>query len=156
MFLVAYYTGLRRGSLLAICRDDFDLKTELLYVPGENMKNRHGQMFQLGADAVAAIENIWLPQRLLLFPSQHHAGTLSKHFAQIMDAAGLKPGRRKGLSKFHKIRRSVATEIAARAGCAAASSLLGHSGSYVTQRYLDPTRMPGHDVTKILPSLSAG
>ena len=155
IFRIAYYTGLRRGSLLSICRADLYLKTALLYVPGENMKNRQGQMFQLGADAIAAVENIWLPQRLLLFPSQHHTGTLSKHFAQIMVAAGLPPGRRKGLSKFHKLRRTVATQIAARAGCAAASSLLGHSSGYVTARYIDATKLPGHDVTAILPNLVA-
>lgn len=156
VLLTAYYTGLRRGSLLSIRRSDFDRKSGMLFVDGENMKNRHGQMFQLGQEAIAAIEQIWMPPRMLLFPSHHTHGTISKHFGELLVAAGIPPSRRRGLSKFHKIRRSVATEIAARAGQGAASSLLGHSSSYVTARYIDPSKLPGHDVTKILPSLVAG
>ncbi len=156
IFLVAYYTGLRRGALLKIRRDDVDLKTGQLYVPGESMKNRQGQMFAIGKDAIDAIDSIWLPKRLLLFPTPIGERTLYRHFEQLLTAAEIPPSRRKGLSKFHKIRRTVATEVAARAGTAAASSLLGHSSEYVTARYIDPSKIPGKDMTKILPPLLVG
>jgi integrase len=155
LLLTAWSTGLRRGSLLAIRRRDVDLATGLVYVAGEQMKNRRAQSFQLCPEALEAIGRIWLPERDRLFVGLS-SYLLNRHFALILAAANVPPSRRKGLNKFHCLRRTTATAIASRAGVAAASALLGHSDHYVTGRYLDPRKLPGHNAAALLPSLAAG
>jgi HEPN domain-containing protein len=56
---------------------------------------------------------------------------------------------------MHKLRRSVATIIAASRGISAASELLGHSNSEITRRYVDPSKLPGKDATQFLPLLTS-
>jgi integrase len=156
ILLLGYWTGLRRGSLLSIHTRDLDLRKAVLYVPGESMKNRQGQLFALPAEVVRAIRKIMPPERELLFECPVQPNTVSKHFKALLGAAGIRPGRHQRLNLFHKLRRTTCTELAARASTALASSLLGHSDEYVTARYIDPTRAKAHDVTKILPRLAVG
>jgi integrase len=54
---------------------------------------------------------------------------------------------------LHKLRRSCATAIAAEQGIGAAQSILGHRSMAVTERYIDPTKLPGADFTRVLPAL---
>jgi integrase len=154
LLLIAYDTALRRRTLLAIRRDDIDLAAGLLRVDGRTTKTLKGQVFRLSAETVAAVRDIWDPPRELLF-GDVKPRTQYKHFDFLIDAAGIRRHRRKGLGKFHALRRSTATLVAAAAGVGAASSLLAHSDHYVTRRYVDPTAVQ-LDVTKILPSLAAG
>jgi integrase len=81
--------------------------------------------------------------------------TQYKHFDLLIDAAGIRRHRRKGFGKFHALRRSTATLMAAAAGVGAASTLLGHTDTYVTRRYVDPSAVT-LDATTVLPSLAAG
>jgi len=154
LLLVAWCTALRRGSLLAIRQENIDLQRGSLYVPGDAMKNRQAQAFQLAPEAVEAIGHIWLPERELLFGgvSFHF---LNRHFGLLIDAADVPRSRHRGRNKFHRIRRTTATLVCARAGVSAASALLGHSDQYVTKRYLDPRVAARHDVTNLLPALPA-
>lgn len=153
ILLVGFWTGLRLGSLWSIRRADLNLASGLLFVDGENMKNGCGMTFRLPDEAIAAVQKIWLPQREFLFDCEQSISMVHKHFGHIVQAAGIPSGRRKNLAKFHKLRRSVATELASVAGVAAASMLLGHSSAVVTGRYVDPARLKAHDVTAILPPL---
>lgn len=81
--------------------------------------------------------------------------TLFDDFGALIEAAGVRCHRRKGLNKFHAVRRTSATHVAARAGLPAASSLLGQLDSYVVLRYVDPHQSGAVDVTRILPQLAA-
>jgi integrase len=152
LLLIAYDTALRRGSLMAIRCDDIDLANRLLRIDGGTMKTLKGQNFRLSEATIDAVREILEPPRELLFGTLH-PHTQYRHFDLLIEAAGIRRHRRKGMAKFHALRRSTATLVAAAAGVGAASSLLGHSDAYVTGRYVDPTAVQ-LDVTKFLPSLA--
>lgn len=154
VLLVGYWTGLRRGTLLKLRRGDVNLETGWLRVPGTMMKNRQGKSFRLGADALAALRAIWLPERELLFPFPHRDPFFSACFRRILRAAGIPPSARRAMGQMHKLRRTVATLIAIRKGLYAASELLGHSSLAMTKRYVDSSKLPGNDATELLPALT--
>ncbi len=154
ILLIAYDTALRRGSLTAIRCADVDLSNRLLRIDGATMKTLKGQNFRISEATVAAVREIVDPSRELLFGNVHRAIQF-KHFGFLVEAAGIRYHRRKGMTKFHALRRSTATLVAAAAGVGAASSLLGHSDAYVTGRYVDPSAVQ-LDVTKYLPALVGG
>ena len=150
LLLVGYWTALRRSSLLRLKPEDLDVNG-WLDVPALAMKNGHGQRFRLGQDAIDAVAKILGP-RPHIFPKLSDGGALGEHFRALVDLAGLPRSRHKrGL--FHKLRRTSITHTAARAGLAAAIALAGHSGPYVTERYLDPRFLTGNDATQWLPRL---
>jgi integrase len=153
ILLVCYYTALRRGSLVKIRMEDLDLKRGTLFVPGTQIKNGHGKIFHLGADAIEAIQAIWEPERELLFPPPAELKTLGDHFRAIIAAAGV-PKSRRSNGLFHKLRRTVITQTAVRAGMAAAISLAGHSSDYCLKFYIDPSYLPDHNATTWLPSMT--
>jgi integrase len=154
LLLTCWWTALRRKSLLRIRLADVD-EAGWLYVPASKMKNRRGKRFKLGDDALRAIAATlpFAPDRELLFPRPPELGTLSKQFKAILDLAGVSKVSPLTNSLFHKFRRTVATATAVRAGLPAATALLGHSGPYVTQRYIDPTHLSGTNSTDWLPPL---
>ncbi|MCY2987132.1 MAG: tyrosine-type recombinase/integrase [Planctomycetota bacterium] len=152
--LVAYWTALRRGSLLELRRADVDLQSGWLYVRPVGIKTRRGKRFRLGADAVAAIREIWLPERELLFPWRKDRGGTGAHFNRILELAGVPRSHRTSMNQTHKWRRTVATLAAIRGGLSAAVALLGHSGPEMTRRYIDPTKLPGNDATQFLAPLA--
>ena len=153
--LVDWYTALRKTSLFKIRRDDVNLDTGWMYAQAVNMKHRRGKHFRLGGDCVEAVRKIWQPERELLLarPYKDHRA-LYRHFNRILKLAKIEPSPGRSLQKFHKWRRTVATHAAKRAGLAAASTLLGHSGEYVTKLYIDPSQMPGNDATWFLPPMT--
>lgn len=152
---VAYDCALRRSSLLAIRQDHIDLAGRWLLVEGDTTKTLKGQSFKLSDDTVAALREIWEPARERIFEFVA-ARTIDKQFDLLLEAADVRRCRRKGLNKFHMLRRTTATLIAAPAGILAASAMLGHSSAEVTRRhYADPTQIK-HDAASVLPLLSAG
>jgi integrase len=156
ILLVAYWTALRRSSLLKLRPRDVDLQSGWLNVPGALIKNRHGKRFRLGGDCIDALRAIWDPHRELLFPLDkvYDHWSLGEDFRAILEAAGVPPSTRLSNTQFHKIRRTVATLTAARRGLHAACDLLGHRSEEVTRRYVDPSKLPGNDATEFLPMLS--
>lgn len=147
-----YYSALRRRALFALTWEDVDLDEGVLTVPASVMKNRRGQKFHLGNDAVDALRQIEVPRREHLFPRTGSWKQLSQQFHRIVRAASI----RKSSSHsplFHKLRRSVATIIADTKGVAAASELLGHSATFVTRRYVDRSQLKGHDFRDVLTPL---
>jgi len=154
LLLVVWWTGIRRGSLFRLTWSDFDEQTGWLHVPGDKMKNRRGQTYRLGDDAVAALAAIRTPDRDAIFPSATCMHWVGRTFNRILELAEISASRRRVLHQLHKLRRSVATHIAARHGVAAAGELLGHSSIDVTRRYVDPAKLPGRDGTLLLPALS--
>ncbi|MGE0692663.1 MAG: tyrosine-type recombinase/integrase [Pirellulales bacterium] len=156
LLLVEYWTALRKGTLRRLTWADVDLAMGSIRVPGRAMKNRRGRPYQIGPDAIGALQTIQMPHRELVFPWPHDEQHFSRSMRRIVAAAGVAPSGRAVLNCFHKLRRSTATLVAEKRGLAAASELLGHSSVDLTRkRYIDPTRMPGHDTTAYLPVLSA-
>lgn len=156
ILLTAYYSALRRGSLLRLRPQDIDLTTGWLRVPAEAMKNKCGQALRLGGDAIEALRDIWDERRERVFPVPlDSAGStmLSETFHAILKAAGLPENLQNRMSKFHKIRRTAVTTTAAKVGLAEAIALAGHSGADVNARYIDPRFMPKNDATRWLPPI---
>ncbi|HZZ70909.1 MAG TPA: tyrosine-type recombinase/integrase [Pirellulales bacterium] len=157
LLLVAYWTGLRRRSLLELKWSNLDLATGWLNVPGQAVKNRVGKKLRLGPDAIAALLEIRRPNRELIFPSGS-AGWFYRRLDRIFAAAGLsaKSGKTRGPHRLHKMRRTAATIVARERGLSAASEFLGHSNLDVTRRYIDVSKMPGVDATQFLAVVSHG
>lgn len=151
LFLVAWWGALRRGSLFKLKPSDVDLATGWLTVPGGSMKNRKGQRYRLGDDALEAVQAIWDPARELLFPWPHNYRRLYEYFDEVLRVASVAPSSRRSMTKLHKIRRTVATCAAMQRGMAAATALLNQSGPEVTRRYIDASKLPGSDATEFLP-----
>lgn len=150
---VLWWSAMRRGALLSIKRENVDLENGIIAVEATAQKNRRAKRYLVGPDAIEAIGKIWLPERELLFAVESPRG-LFEDFGAIIAAAGVRPHRRRGFNKFHAVRRTVATQVTARAGLAAASALLGHGDGYVTMRYVDPHQSGTLGVTRILPALA--
>lgn len=153
LLLVAWYTALRRGSLLSIRPEHLDLDQRWLYVPADAMKNFVGKRYRIGEDAAAALREIW-GEREFVFALRDRTDHRLRHQPKkILKAAAVAPSRMK-LNWFHKMRRTTATHVAVKAGLAAASALLGHSSAVLLKRYIDPTYMVGTDATEWLASPS--
>jgi len=153
VLLLAYWTGLRRGTLWKLRWCDVDVANRWVSVPGRVMKNNRGKKFRIGKDAAKALTAIRIDGADNVLPAVGW-GQFYSDFDAVLDAAGVPPSQRKGMSKLHKIRRTTGTLVAVRQGVGAASSLLGHSDQQVTMRYIDPSKLPGNDVTGILPTLA--
>jgi integrase len=151
--LVEWWTALRIGSLFKIRQDNVNLQTGWLYVEPKTVKTGRGKKFRLGADAIEAVKAIWSPRRELLLPWPYRREVVWRHFLRIQRAAGV-PDCSRAMQRFHKLRRTVATQAAIHAGMPAAIALLDHSGPEITRRYLDPSKMPGCDATEFLPKLN--
>jgi integrase len=151
---ILWYSGIRRRTLLAIRRSppDVDLETGWLRVPGSAMKNRKGKPFRLGEDCLESIARIWDPARPLLLPFPFDKGVFYDQFHRIREAAGL-PLSNANMGCIHKLRRSCATAVAAKLGLEGAREAMGHSSIATTRRYVDPTKIPGADLTSIVGAL---
>ena len=155
VLLLGWYTALRRRAILALRRSNVDLHTGWIYAEAAASKTKRGKRFRLGPDAIAALKRIWKPERELLFPPIE-GSTQMRHFQLILADAGI-PASGNYLSKFHKLRRTSATHLAARAGVAAASQLLQHASESLTRAcYLDDRFLPeiDVDVTAHMPPLA--
>jgi integrase len=152
LILTTWYTALRRRALLGLTWSDVDLRNRWLNVPGALMKGRRGKSFRLGPDAIAALRAIAEPKRKHIFGQCVYVTTLHVQLRRILDAAGVARDQ-PGLQGFHKIRRTVATALAAKDGIGAAQTALGHSSIRMTEKYCDPTKLPGTDFSRSLPEL---
>lgn len=150
LLLLALYTALRKGSLFELPRSAVDLSTGWVEVSGTIIKNGRGKRFRVGADAIAAVQAIWRPERELLFPFPFSDGVLHRDIRRILAAAGVSPSTRKSMTQLHKVRRTTATALTVQRDIAAAAELLGHSNTEVTRRYVDTSKLPGCDMTALL------
>jgi integrase len=146
--LVLYDTGLRRRAATLLQRTDLDFTDGMLTVRPEDQKQNAEQQFRLSAETLAAIREIWLPERRLLFAWSRERKRIWIDYGEILKRAGLSCTNK---DKFHKIRRTTATHIAATAGIAAACHHLGHSSEAMTKRYIDPRFTQTRDGVDFLP-----
>lgn len=131
LHLVAWSTGERISALLA-CRWDH-LVGEWLTIPAELRKGQSRDMaYRLSDEALASLALI-RGKREQIWPWPLNRTYLWTRYKEIRRAAGLPTDRR---SSFHRIRKSVATHVAAAGGNP--TLVLGHVDSRITQAYLDP------------------
>ena len=125
-------TGERIGALLQTKWDD--LQGEWLTVPATSRKGKlSGKVFKLSERTQEVLQRMRPESKEpLIFPWFAVYTSLWDKFGKILDDAGLPSGRR---SKFHKIRRTVATYYEAAGGNA--TVLLGHSSRKITEAYID-------------------
>ena len=143
-------TGERKGAVLAIERDNVNLARGELLISAESRKGKsRDAVYRLLPQCVAAIREIWLPERKLLFPWPYESSTFYLHYTRLLKRAGLPSGRH---FKPQRMRRSFASYLEAAGGNA--TEALGHSTRRVTKRsYLDMRICGGQNPAELLPKL---
>lgn len=134
LHLIAWNSGERISAVLALTWGCIDLSGGWVHFPAEIRKGKRAdRVFRLSADTVQALERIQQPRRPLVFPWVLNRNYIWDKYETILARAGLPTDR---LSKFHRMRKSVASHYESRGGNA--TELLGHTARKVTQAYLDP------------------
>jgi integrase len=146
LHLVAWDSGERISALMDVQWETVDLPGGWLLVPAAVRKGgKTDRLYKLADDTVAALYAIRFPPRDELFPWPFNRTYLWQKYEPILKAAGLPVNRH---SKFHRIRRSVASHFEAAGGDA--TKLLGHSTRKVTKAYLDPRIVPEKQACDLL------
>lgn len=151
LILLSLNNGTRVTPTMRIEWRDVDLDHGELLVRGETQKQRADQAFDLlpGAHAVLSrlrFESDCATPRVFgdwPYDADGSWRALRRHYRRLLVLAGLfeRPADVRREHLFHRLRRCVATEIAARAGIDAARIYLGHSSTAVTERYIDKRRL---------------
>lgn len=133
LHLVGWDTGERIGAVLGLEWANVDLVGRWALCVAESRKGkREDRIYRLAADTCDVLRQIRRPfKRVFEWP--YCANYIWAKYAVILRRAGLPADRR---SKFHRLRRTVASNFEAAGGDATA--LLGHSRRSITERYLDP------------------
>lgn len=134
LLLLDWDSGERIGALLAL-RWSYLAQDGWLHVPAEARKGKRKDMtYRLAPDTLDALSAIRQPAREYIFPWPYDENYIFNRFEQILERAKLPTDRK---SKFHRMRRSVASHYEAAGGNA--TRLLGHEDRRTTIRsYLDP------------------
>jgi len=144
LHLVGWDTGERIGALLQLRWDDYE--RPWMYIPAEVRKGKRAdRVFRLHPDTCAALERIRSPRRRIIFPWPFAYNYLWPRYTKLLLQAGLPTDRQ---SKFHRIRKSLASHYEAAGGNA--TQLLGHSGRRTTKAYIDPTIVPQQHASDVL------
>lgn len=144
LLLVLLDTGERIGAIRKLERSS--LVGTHLHVPAAFRKgNRRDKLFALQGETMKILRDlITLHRETLLFPWDRCETYIYNRYAKILKRAGLTTDRR---SKFHRIRRTVASAVASQGGNA--TSAMDHANARTTKRYLDP-RIVGETPTATL------
>lgn len=146
LHLVAWDSAERISAMMGLQWSMIDLQGGWLHVPAELRKGkRKDRLFKLSDATVAALYAIRFPPRDDVFPWPYCRTYLWTKYEPILKAAGLPVNRR---SKFHRMRKSVASHYEAAGGDA--TKLLGHSARKVTLGYLDPRIVKEKQASDIL------
>jgi site-specific recombinase XerD len=139
--------GERIGAIMRCTRDN--IHGSYLLVPACHRKGKtRDKLFELSVDTLEMIAALTLAHRYSeLFPWDRSETHIYYRYTQILKRANL-PSDAK--SKFHRLRRTVASAVKNQGGDATAA--MDHASSATTKRYLDP-RLVGdvstyHFVTK--------
>jgi integrase len=153
LILAIWDTGERIGALMGVRVRNLDLNRGVLVIPAELRKNKmRDLLFELAPDTTATIRQLTegRPQRALVFEWPQWSTHIYYKLNYILKQAGLPRDQR---SKFHRIRRTVATYFEQAGGDA--TRLLDHSNSSVTRKYIDPrivrTDMPCDKIPRLTP-----
>jgi len=146
LHLVVWDTGERIGAVRDLLWHHADLDGQYMLVPAELRKGkRRDRLYKLAPDTVAVLSSMRNPPRDEIFPWPYCRTYLWNKYDRILQRAGLPTDR---TSKFHCVRRSVASHYEAAGGNA--TELLGHSSRSVTLKYLDPRIVPCEHAVDLL------
>lgn len=139
-------TGERIGAIMQARWDWFSRDGRFLTVPAEARKGRsRDKVFAISPEAMLALQSLRAKQRgPLVFAWPYNRCCLWRKFGGVLQRAGLPSDRR---SKFHRLRKTVATAVYAAGGDA--QRALDHRDARTTESYLDPrvtadSRTPDH------------
>lgn len=140
-------TGERIGAILACRWEWLDWQTGYLQIDAEFRKGKDADfLHKLRPECLEILARIKPAGHDLIFPWPWSETTFYSHYNGILRRAGLMHDRK---SKFHKMRRSVASHLQA-AGVDACAAL-GHSSPDVTRKsYLDPRIVAPRSVADVL------
>lgn len=134
LHMVLWDTGERITAVVKSTWADLDLRDRWLHFPAENRKGgKRDRQFRLHPDTIDALKVIRGPARSLIFPWPSAPTSLWECYEEVLLRADLPTDRK---SKFHRMRKSVATH--AEAAGMNATEILGHSCRRVTESYIDP------------------
>lgn len=133
-----YDTGERITACLETMRDDYH-RPHVLVRAEARKGRRKDKLFQLSPETCEMLEALCVPSLPYLIPIPRTSRSrVWPILGEIIEAAGLPGGRG---SKFHKIRRTVASFYVAAGHDATA--LLGHSSKRITDRWYADPRITG-------------
>lgn len=145
LHLVGWDTGERIGALLGLEWPDMDLEGRWAICRAETRKGRRAdRIYRLAEDTVNVLKLMRRPLRHV-FEWPYSRDYLWRKYTRILQRAKLPADRR---SKFHRLRRTVASVFEAAGGNA--TQLLGHSRRSVTERYIDPRIAPTQQAVDLL------
>ncbi len=149
-------TGERIGAIRQLSKSA--LQDQWLLVPAHIRKGkRRDRLYPLSEATVQALQKLIAVNKAdkRLFPWDRCETYLYNRFKRVLIEAGLPTDRR---SKFHRLRRTVASAVAREGGDASAA--LDHASPRTTRKYLDPRIVGQEPVASVLarylanPSLS--
>jgi len=127
-----------------------DMQTGVLLVPAEIRKGQGSdESYRLRPETLTILARMKPAGHAKIFPLSS-MGKFYKHYSRLLEMAGLPTDRK---SKTHRMRKSVASHLAARGYDATAA--LGHSSPEVTKCYLDPSIVGTVRPSDVLPSLES-
>tara|TARA_R110002049_G_scaffold47902_1_gene138355 strand:- start:47421 stop:48374 length:954 start_codon:yes stop_codon:yes gene_type:complete len=158
LILVVYWTGARISAAMHIRSCDVDLESGTIRLPFDYQKTYRDELRDIPEEVCELLKRFNKDRNEFLFgdwPNDNWQNrTIKKgfeqlgvHYHRILTRAGLPATPR---DKWHKLRRTFGTRVAAAAGRAIAQELLGHRHMQTTERYLDPRQIPRHQATKII------
>lgn len=139
-FILARSTGIRFGQLRSTELANVDAERWVISWRPDQTKNGEPHIVPLEGDALAAIQRRWAARRLdCRYLFQRDGSGLPKKLRGVWkracQAAGLRPGRKRGVV-FHDFRHTACTDLSA-AGVSEgiAMSITGHRSANVFRRY---------------------
>lgn len=139
-------TGERIGAIRYL--EKSAVQDRWLLVPAHLRKGRRrDRLYPLTEDTLAALVELMAINKhtLLLFPWDRCDNYIYNRYKVILSDAGLPTDSR---SKFHRIRRTVASAVAREGGDATAA--MDHSSPRTTKKYLDPRIVQNEPVNQVL------
>lgn len=143
LLVTAYMTGWRIGEILALTREDLDMKAGAAITRAKDNKGKRDEIAKLHPVVLEHLERVasFHPK---VFPWPYNKTTLYVQFAKIQEAAGIKlvcasnhtHTRYCHLYGFHDFRRAFATMNAEKLTPDALQALMRHKSYSTTQRYI--------------------
>jgi integrase len=139
LLVMAYMTGWRIGSLLALRWEDVDAKTGTALSRHDDNKGKRDQKIPIHPVVVEHLAKL-SSFGAFVFPWNNARRSLFDEFNRIQAAAGVKPEGSKAHYGFHDLRRAFATMNAATLTPDALQHLMQHRDYQTTQRYINMAR----------------
>ncbi len=139
LFVMAYMTGWRISSLLALKWADVDLENGFALSRAEDNKGKRDQRVPLHPVVVDHLRKL-VCFSATVFAWEHAKRALFTEFYKIQKAAGVRPEGGKSHYGFHDFRRAFATLNAGQMSGDALQVLMQHKSYQTTQGYINLSR----------------